>query len=124
MEITSAALAKGGGAAICMGLPGIGIYQVTLHFAGNISKYDKALIEFLNDDPDNDVIFEVKKGETGDRDLETNDIAFFGSEKGPILVRVRFTADTSNLDKTFKVKPDTDKEKKLENIKKLINNGT
>lgn len=123
MEITTGLIAKVGGGAVLIGGGSTGIYFVHDYLSNSISRYDTALMEFLNTDT-NDIIFEVKKGENGNEDLETNDIALSNANTTS-SVKVKVKAETSTINTTFKTNGSTPNEDALKGIKQLNkdNNG-
>lgn len=117
MEITTGAVAKAGVATALIGAGGTSIYLGYDYLVNSISVYDIALIQFLEDDKDNNIIFEVKKGSDGNEDLDPNDISLSDASKNPITAQIKVTANAS--DQNFKKGKKSDGASDLEKIKKL-----
>lgn len=124
MEITTGLIAKVGGGAVLVGGGATGIYFGHDYLSNSISRYDTALMDFLDtDEAKNDIIFEVKKGENGNEDLGTNDITLSGTNT-PSPVKVKIKANTTDLNATFKTNGNTPDETALKGIKQLNKNDT
>lgn len=107
---------------VLLGGGGTIVYLGYDYLVNSISRYDKALVDFLRDDEANDIIFEVKKGDNSGSDLTENDISFSDQQSLPISVKVKVTADTTN-NNTFKKGNSTGEASKLDKIKELGKGG-
>lgn len=117
MEITTGLLTKSGAALALLGIGGTSIYFGHDYVTNNLSRYDIALINFLDKEGgNNDIIFEVKKGEEGTEDLTANDIAF-STNPASVTAKVKVTANTTGS--TFKTNSGTANEDDLKPIKEL-----
>lgn len=124
MEITTGLVAKVGGGAVLLGGGATGIYFGHDYLSNSISRYDTALIDFLDtDEAKNDIIFDVKKGESGNEELGTNDITLSGTN-APSSVKVKIKANTADLSATFKTNGSTPGDDSLKEIKQLNKDNT
>lgn len=64
---------------------GTAIYLGKEYLDNYISKYEYALIDYLLG-KDNDIVFDVKKGENADQDLSDSDIAFTNGQPQKVTV--------------------------------------
>lgn len=98
MEISSGLIAKTGAvlAALCVG--GTGIYLAKNHLNNSISKYEWALINFL-EKAKHDIVFDVKTGENENTDLSDSDITFANGKPQKVtvsaIVQVSGTSNSS-----------------------------
>lgn len=122
MEITTGLVAKVGGGAVLLGGGATGIYFGHDYLSNSISRYDTALMDFLDtDEATNDIIFDVKKGESGNEELGTNDITLSSTAS---TVKVKVKANTADLSATFKTNGNTPGDDALKEIKQLNKDNT
>lgn len=109
MKITAKLAAKVG---VLVGLSGVGITGVYLggDYANNLlSKYEKALIAFLNSNGGNDIVFEVKK-------KDDTMISYAGDTENSISAKVQIANGSSSAFRRIDEKT-KDADKLMENIR-------
>lgn len=97
MALGAGLVAKG---AIALGVVGVGatgIYFAQKYLNFSFDKYDLALINFLSH-PENDIVFDVKKGDSASQDLTEGDIKFSDNqnEKITVLATVKVSGTSTN----------------------------
>lgn len=123
MEITSGLVAKVGAGLTALGIGSTGIYLASRYANNFISKYEWALINFL-DGEDNDIVFDVKKGEDEKQDLTDADISFTDGKPQKVtvsaIVKVSGTGGSNFKKKSGDAQIDDVEMKEI----KQLNNGS